>query len=360
MTLARSAASSRGVLDRDVSLLGGLGSPYPASGDSVVVGDFAPDSANLKPSTRSELASSWSPILESQPSQRYEILGFTDCVGDPAKNTHLRDARAKAVAELIPQTAKRASVVGPAASGDFLMPANASRTERAWNRSVLVGLASPPPPPPPPPAPVPRPKPDPSVITPKPPAATKGCSPAQTNTLAIAFPGARRLAEIALRVLGGDLDGVQRKALDLYFGPDWRTHLSDIRAGYRKILSEWKDWDEHSQCLLQTESGCHNDDPHLITLAYVMRRGVFSTSHYGDVHVCAGAFNQTNEELSATILHELSHRLDNTSDHRYCFAGDPAHPNPGHEYCEDLPTKEAIDNADSYAQFALQAFNFLP
>jgi hypothetical protein len=56
----------------------------------------------------------------------------------------------------------------------------------------------------------------------------------------------------------------------------------------------------------------------------------------------------------------LSHRLDNTSDHRYCFAGDPAHPDPGHEYCEDLSTRDAIDSADSYAQFALQAFNFLP
>lgn len=355
----RAAASGRGILDRDVSLLGGLDSPYPASGDSVVVGDFAPDSARLKPSTRAELKGSWIPILEPQATQQYEILGFTDCVGDSAHNRQLRTTRAQAIADLLPETAKRASVVGPAADGAFLLPANASRAERAWNRSVLIGLA-PPPPPPPPPAPVPPPQPDPSVITPRPPAAAKECTAAQVTTLSLAFPIARRLAEIALKVLSGDLDGVQRKALEMYFGPDWRAHLSEIRAGYRTILSGWKDWDEHSQCHLQDEAGCPSNDPHSFVLAYVHRRGVFSTSHYGDVHVCARAFHQSPEELGTTILHELSHRLDNTSDHKYCWAGDPAHPNPGHDYCEDLSTADAVDNADSYAQLALQLFNFLP
>jgi outer membrane protein OmpA-like peptidoglycan-associated protein len=349
----RGAASGRGLLERDVSLLGGLNSPYPASGDSVVVGDFAPNSARIKPSTKSELKSSWVGVLEPQKTQRYEILGFTDCVGDPANNKQLRAARAKAVADLFPETAKRASVVGPAADGTFLLPDNASPTERAWNRSALIGLAAPPPPPPPPPAPVPKPKPkpDPSVITPKAPA-TEGCSADQVRMLSLAFPIARRLAEISLKVLKGDLDGVQRRALELYFGPDWREHLGDIRAGYKKILDEWPDWDERSQCHLQTEAACPNDDPHSVTLAYVWKHGLFHKTAYGDVHVCPAAFNHTPEELGTTILHELSHRLDNTDDHKYCWAGNG--------YCEDLATVKAVDNADSYAQLALQLFNFLP
>ncbi|HYZ79900.1 MAG TPA: M35 family metallo-endopeptidase [Solirubrobacteraceae bacterium] len=351
----RSSAAGRGILDPDVSLLGGLSSPYPASGDSVVVGDFAPNSANIKPSTRAELKSSWVGVVEPQTTQKYQILGFTDCVGDPANNKQLRTARAKAVADLFPQTAARASVVGPAADGDFLLPDNASPTDRAWNRSVLLGLAAPPPPPPPPPpspAPVPPPKPDPSLITPKPPRSAQGCSPDQVTALSLAFPIARRLAEISLKVLKGDLDGVQRRALELYFGPDWREHLGDIRAGYQKILDEWVDWDEHSQCHLQTDAACPNKDPHAVTLAYVWKHGLFHKTPYGDVHVCRAAFNHTPEELGRTILHELSHRLDNTDDHKYCW--------PENGYCEDLPTDKAVDNADSYAQLALQLFNFLP
>jgi hypothetical protein len=57
---ARSGSKDR-VLDRDVSLPGALGSPYAASGDSVVAGDVAPNSANLKASTLSAPASSWDP-----------------------------------------------------------------------------------------------------------------------------------------------------------------------------------------------------------------------------------------------------------------------------------------------------------
>ena len=29
-------------------------------------------------------------------------------------------------------------------------------------------------------------------------------------------------------------------------------------------------------------------------------------------------------------------------------------------YCEDVATVKAVDNADSYAQLALQLFNFMP
>jgi outer membrane protein OmpA-like peptidoglycan-associated protein len=342
----RHAASGAGVLIPDVSLLAAIESAYSASGDSVVVGDFAPGSAELKASTIAELKGSWIKILEPQASQHYEIFGFSDCVGDSAHNSRLRDDRARAVATILPQTAKRAASVGAAATGGFIM-ANASPVERAWNRSVLLRLQPAPPP-------TPKKTDDPSVITKRPPAATKSCSPGQRDQLSIAFPGARRMAEMAVKLLAGGasgLNGVQRKALDLYFGPDWRPHVAEIRAGYQKILAGWKDWDEHAQCHLDSEASCPTSDPHTVTLAYVMGKR-YPVRHFGDVHVCATAFTLGDEELSATILHELSHRLDNTDDHKYCWAADG--------YCESVSTEDAIDNADSYAQFARQVWNFSP
>ena len=67
--------------------------------------------------------------------------------------------------------------------------------------------------------------------------------------------------------------------------------------------------------------------------------------------VCAAAFANPSDmqQLSATVLHELSHRLDNTNDKKYCPESEG--------WCSTLNTKAAIDNADSYAQFAREIFN---
>ena len=102
------------------------------------------------------------------------------------------------------------------------------------------------------------------------------------------------------------------------------------------------------QCHKQDEARCPSKDPHFITYAYVMVRTWPYRRPYGDVHICeAGlkmAYNM--QELSATILHEMSHRLDKTRDHQYCWK-------PG---C-DLPSKTAVDNADSYSRYARDIFN---
>jgi Lysine-specific metallo-endopeptidase len=112
------------------------------------------------------------------------------------------------------------------------------------------------------------------------------------------------------------------------------------------------DWEPRFDCLLQTEAKCPSSDPHFVTFAYVTRkRNIFSPpTPFGSVRVCAAAFAFSGnlQILSKTILHELSHRLDNTDDEKYCW---PA------RYCEDLSTRDAIDNADSYARFAQEIFN---
>lgn len=137
-----------------------------------------------------------------------------------------------------------------------------------------------------------------------------------------------------------DKDPVAYLLLERYFGKDARRHLPEILAGYRKILSGWKDWDEKAQCHLQTDEYCVSDDPHKVVRAYAWQGK-------GDVHVCAKAFEGPGDmqQLSATIVHELSHRLNSTNDHSYCPSG-----------CS-LSTEKAIDNADSYAQFAREIFN---
>jgi hypothetical protein len=48
------------------------------------------------------------------------------------------------------------------------------------------------------------------------------------------------------------------------------------------------------------------------------------------------------------VLHELCHRLDNTDDRKNCWPP---------RYCEDLSTKAAVDNADTYARLARDIFN---
>jgi hypothetical protein len=141
--------------------------------------------------------------------------------------------------------------------------------------------------------------------------------------------------------------------LQRYFGPDAVDHLSEIHAGFSKILGTWSDWDPRFDCELQTEGKCPVDDPHVIRFGYVMRkRRLFSPpSPYGSVHVCQAAFAMPGnmQHLSWLVLHELSHRLDNTDDKRYC------EPHTG--WCASLSTTAAIDNADSYARFAREIFN---
>ncbi len=104
--------------------------------------------------------------------------------------------------------------------------------------------------------------------------------------------------------------------------------------------------------MAQTEGSCPNDDPHWVTLAYVKKqRHLFGRpTPFGDVRVCREGFLSSIgnlQKLSATVLHELSHRLDNTTDHAYC--SDPPQCN--------ISTEKAIDNADSYAQYARTVFN---
>jgi outer membrane protein OmpA-like peptidoglycan-associated protein len=335
--------SAGGVLGLDVTLAAqhSISSAHP---DSVVIADFPVNSAKLRSSTINELRASWVGIIESQSKATYEILGYSDCVGDGLENAFLRYDRARAVAALFPKTAARASNVAAGQMGDHLV-GNATADERAVNRSVIIRL--------PPAAKPPRrrqvPK-DPHVMVPLRQPETENCTQAQKDQLAIAWPAAKLMAEKAIEWAVAGKSSVHSHLLERYFGPDATTNIVGIRAGYQKILSRWEDWDPEFECHAQTEGSCKNKDPHLITLAYVKTKGKGPFNRaYGNVHVCAASFNSINnmQKISATVLHELSHRLDGTDDHAYCK-------NP--PQC-NLSTEKALDNADAYSEFARVVFN---
>jgi outer membrane protein OmpA-like peptidoglycan-associated protein len=338
------AVAPAGVLSGDVSLAGDRVSS--TSGDSVVVADFPIGSATLRSSTVAELRSSWIGILERQPTV-YDFIGYSDCVGEGGRNASLRQRRAQAVAALFPKTAGRGGAVRGAPVTDHAVD-NTSAEERALNRSVVIQV---------PPAieigeitVTEAEEPGVTVNRHEPP--TKGCSRPEREMLSVAWPASKMMINKALEMAYNGKGSVNSYLLERYFGPDWRTHVTDIRAGYQKILANWFDWNPQFECLAQTEGSCPNDKPHWVTFAYVTKkRHLFSKSTpYGDVRVCREGFLNSIgdlQQLSATVLHELSHRLDNTSDHAYC--SDPPECN--------LSTEKAIDNADSYAQYARTVFN---
>jgi hypothetical protein len=309
--------------------------------DAVVIADFRVDDGELRPATAAIFKRFWLPTFDKATLASLEIVGYNDCVGWESRNAVLRKARADAVGRLLPGLPARA-----AGSEEFLVP-NTSEKGRATNRAAIIKPKPGKPPPPPPP-----PKHEETITMDEPP--SKACDKNQRTQLAIAFPAAKIMAERARAAVTGSRKGpVTTFLLERYFGPDAMSHIPEIAAGYSKILSNWKNWEVDFDCELQSSEHCKIDDPHKVVLAYVMsKRHIFSPNQsYGTVHVCEEAFHSAfdMQRLSATILHELSHRLDNTSDKGYCEAADG--------YCSKLSAEAAVDNADSYAQFARELFN---
>jgi hypothetical protein len=335
---AEKSRSAQGILNFDIERGEFLGI-QPA--DAVVIADFRVDDGELRPATESLFRKYWLSSFDKASIGGLEIVGFNDCVGWESRNLQLRQQRAQAVARLLPGISASA-----APFGEYPV-ANSSERGRALNRSVIIKPKIKPPPPPPPPR-----KQEATITMQEP--DTKNCSTEQRRQLSIAFPAAKLMAQHALKEFAsGNRGPVFTFLLERYFGPDALSHLPAIRAGFTKILDNWTDWDSRFDCEAQTEGSCPNKDPHKVTLAYVKKkRRIFSPNQpFGTVHICAEAFTSPSnmQQLSMIVLHELSHRLDNTGDKKYCeeYVG----------WCSSLPTKAAIDNADSYARFAQELFN---
>ncbi len=82
-------------------------------------------------------------LTRASPQTRFEIYGFTDCIGSEKHNLRLRAERAVAVQALLPEyVRKRTATVTFAESGRYLTD-NASREGRRRNRAVVIKVLPP-------------------------------------------------------------------------------------------------------------------------------------------------------------------------------------------------------------------------
>jgi hypothetical protein len=314
----------------------------------VVVANFDIGKADVKSSLHRTIE--WREYLDRVTASRahLKILGFTDChrprIGS---NESLRKDRATAIFGILPAAVKpHVTAYEGAPTGDCVSE-NDTAGDRALNRSAVLIIeyaeatfeeeeltASP--------------------AKKEPP--TQGCSKQQRDRLAAVFPVAEQMIRNAMRIIGDMKKGSDQEVLlTKYFGKDAFSHASHILKGFADTLRQWQRAGPTYPyvCVKQGVGECTGR-----TLGYVESFGLpeqvpgigGSWGPKGDIHICEAAFALTNDlYLAAALIHETSHRLDWTVTDVYCGM----ETNRG---CASLSTKEAEDNADSYAQFAREAF----
>jgi hypothetical protein len=301
-----------------------------------VVANFGVGRTAVKGSVRSH--PNWPQLVAtvSQPGSQWQLLGLSDCHGDDAMNTTIRQQRADAVRAALP-TAAAAHIVGARGANLFdCLTDNTTRLDRAWNRAVLIaaerrevtigpttveGER-----------PVPKPVPQP----------TADCSDDQEKEVAQAKPIAIEMARKALSALSDRDDAAVKQLLRKYFNDDSPRAYDAVRQGLIKTLQGLR---------VRVKLECENKGSFMyghfcpssstsVTTAYVRK-------HVGlSVHLCEAAFGRSDLSLAATLVHEFSHLFDWTDDEEYCSGGCSA----------SLSPEDAFDNADSYARFAQEAF----
>jgi hypothetical protein len=133
-----------------------------------------------------------------------------------------------------------------------------------------------------------------------------------------------------------------------YFGEGAFDERFRIKQGYADTLREWTKAGPIYPyvCVKRGEGECK--DPLLFGYVEAFGLPFWTWGPKGDIHVCEQAFKLDPVKLATVLIHETSHRLDWTTTDEYCGM----ETNRG---CK-LSTAKAEDNADSYAQFAREAF----
>jgi hypothetical protein len=156
------------------------------------------------------------------------------------------------------------------------------------------------------------------------------------------MPLAKAMVKHAMEVVAVRKPGVH-VLVRKYFNDDSDRTLMAVWRGLRKI-EEGLDWGFTYECEnkgdFMYDHFCGGS-----TTAYARKWGGYR------IHLCEGAFGRSNPDLAETILHENSHMFDYTDDEQYCSVASG---------CPGLNTSDAIDNADSYSTFALDAYLNLP
>jgi hypothetical protein len=308
----------------------------------IVLGNFDISKATIKSSLYHTIE--WKQYVERITASRshLKILGFTDCHRPPSgSNDLLRKERATAVFNILPAAVQPLVSAYEGAPIDDCVTENDSAADRALNRSavLIIEYAE---------ADIEEEEITASLAKKEPP--TQGCSKDQRDRLAVVFPVAERMIRNAMRVVSDMKKGSDQEVLLMkYFGKDAFSHASHIRKGFADTLRQWQKAGPTYPyvCVKQGVGECTGE-----TLGYVESFGLpgWVWGPKGDIHICEKAFALKNDlHLAAALIHETSHRLDWTTTDVYCGM----ETNRG---CPSLSTKEAEDNADSYAQFAREAF----
>jgi hypothetical protein len=274
----------------------------------------------------------------SEPKSQWEIIGLSDCHGDEPLNTGLRKQRADAVrAFLPPSLAPSISATSGAALNDC-MTDNGNAVARQWNRAALItpisrevqfdadeiqGKR-----------PVPKPI-DPDVVD---------CTAAQKKAIAQAQPIAKDMLQVALLRIRDQTDPEIKSLLRAYFGDDSKTTFEHVHDGLLTTLSGLSDLTVECESKGSWFYDHFCKEGNVVTQGYTRNR--VAALH---IHLCEAVFTHPDIDIAETIIHESSHLYDGTDDKGYCWEN-------GGGACATMGPANAYNNADSYSNFAKQAW----
>lgn len=316
--------TSKGVLPDDI---------WDLEPGKLLIADFAVGQAIVKAETAASPALIWwLARFEQDTSYMLKLAGYDDCVGEPSSHAALRASRAKSVLGLLgPSAASRVGSIAAAAPETYAA-GNESAGARAQNRGVVIEFEQH----------VEMPAAEITAAPPRSAVETADCSKTEADDIARAMPLAKTMVKHAMKVVAARRPGVHVLAKK-YFNDDSDHTLTEVWRGLRKI-AEGLDWGVKYECE-------HKGD-----LMYNHFCGATGTAYVRAlvgyrIHLCERAFGRSNPDLAETILHENSHMFDFTDDEQYCSLTSG---------CPGLSTSDAVDNADSYSTFALDAYLNLP
>jgi hypothetical protein len=164
------------------------------------------------------------------------------------------------------------------------------------------------------------------------------CTPAQRTAIQNAFNRARGKVNAAVTAVQTadsshpTIAAHTRTLLNTHFHTTKKDDIQTILNRFRDIQRAFTAG-VNFECETDCESGVQG---------YVYK---FLFWHLGRVHICFNGFTQeTASEQEAIIIHEVAHRFAGVGDKAYVYESDYA----------SLSPKKAMDNADSYAYFAIQ------
>lgn len=178
------------------------------------------------------------------------------------------------------------------------------------------------------------------------------CANTQKNAIEAAFLNARRFLSSAAAVLGtvygrpSSMSNRTRRLLERHF------HTTD-RGNILKIFRNLFRIDQAFQKGLKFE--CETNCGTGGKCGYAWATQWFGG--YGDIHLCfdnrhgaCSFLNLNSQEQAAVIIHEAAHRHVGIDDKVYVWERPPL---SSRDYSK-LTSKEAMDNADSYAWFSVE------